>query len=89
MKVHEIFVKSKYRNKSISRKIIHYFSSGNLRPNVRELPIIPLKTDTISWVRVSYVDDPELIYVQPLDVVGFDGKEFQIINLNVEISQFC
>ena len=57
-------------------QFIHYFSLGNLRPNVKDLPKIPLKTGTVSWVRISYVDDPELIYVQPLGVVGFDGKKF-------------
>ena len=32
------------------------------------------KTEKVFWVRVSYIADPELIYVQPLDVVGYEGK---------------
>ena len=55
-------------------EIIHFLSSGNFRFNVKDLPQIPLETDKVFWVRVSYIADPELIYVQPLDVVGYEGK---------------
>ena len=45
---------------------------------------MPLDTGGIYWVRVSHVEDPELIYVQPLNFVGYDGELLETLKAEFE-----
>ena len=51
---------------------------------MRELPQLYLDAGEIYWVRVSHVEDPELIYVHLLNKVGYDCELLETLKAEFE-----
>ena len=43
-----------------------------------------MDTGGIHWVRISHVEDPDLIYVQHLDIVGYEGELLETLKAEFE-----
>ena len=84
--LHNIFASYMHLYNNCHLKIVYYclHSGNNLDWNLRELPNLYLDTGEIYWVRVSHVEDPELIYVHLLNKVGYDCELLETLKAEFE-----